>query len=475
MRRVTAVGERELTGSNDPASVVDLPMMIGGASVESATGERYPVFNPANGLLVGTAPLGGPGDADQAVRSATAAVSKWTATPVHVRADAVARGIDAVAEASGSLAILLTREQGKPLAEATTEILGFVERMRAFLRLAQSASDGVVPILSSLRGAGRGSVSSPVRGVAVSLVAWNFPIGLLAKKIGPTLLGGGALIVKPASTTPLTTLRVVALMNVGLPPGVLSCVTGRGDCVGAALIGDAAVARVYLTGSDETGRRIQETAAGNGERLSLELSGSDPMIVCADADLGKAVQAAVVGRFRNAGQACIAVKRLYVAEGVYDEFTSELCRLVRLREPGDGLVAARAPRVRMGPLHTSAHREQIEEQLDDAVRKGAELLAGGGRPDHSEAHDGYFFNPTVAVNVLPETRLMTEEVFGPVLPVFKTRSLDDAIAQANRSAWDLNAYIWTADKEHARTVRHSITCRQLWVNRLSFGSGYEAN
>lgn len=458
--------------ASEPA--VDLSMIVGGQQVESATAERYRILNPANGLLVGTAPCGGPVDAERAVRSATTAASEWLTTPAQVRAAAVAKGIEAVDAAVDSLATLLTREQGKPLAEARAEIAGFVERLRSFVRLAQSTSDGMIPILSSHRVAGRGIVSSPARGgVAVCLVAWNFPIGLLAKKIGPTLLAGGALIVKPALTTPLTTLRVVELMNVGLPPGVLNCVTGRGDLVGAALVSSSAVERVYLTGSDETGRQIQKDAAGRGQQLSLELSGSDPMIVCADADVSKAVQAAVAGRFRNAGQACIAVKRLYVAEEVYDEFLTELCRLVRLREPGDGIVAASAPRVRMGPLHTSASRERIEEQLDDAVRSGAELLVGGGRPDRSETRDGHFLNPTVAVNVSPETRLMTEEVFGPILPVFKTRSFDDAIAQANHSAWDLNAYVWTADEAQVRNARDSIKCRQLWVNRLSFGSGQD--
>jgi acyl-CoA reductase-like NAD-dependent aldehyde dehydrogenase len=450
---------------------VDPPMIVGGAAVEAASGERYAVRNPANGRPVGSAPSSGPEDARRAVESASAAASTWRATSVADRIVAIARGLDAVESKIDSLAILLTREQGKPLAESTTEIASFVERMRSFLRAASASADGIVPTLSGRGRADGWSVASPVTGVAVSLVAWNFPVGLLAKKLGPTLLGGGVLIVKPALTTPLTTLRVVELMNASLPPGVLSCVTGRGDCVGAALSTHPAVSRVYLTGSDQTGEALRRSAGTDGRELSLELAGSDPMIVCADADVPSAVQAAIAGRFRNAGQACIAVKRLYVAGEIADDFTRELVRAAQLREPGDGLEPARAPLVRLGPLHTAEQRDRVEQQLHDAVRQGADVLAGGDRPIDPALRSGHFFNATIVAGVPPGTKLVTEEVFGPVLPLFTTRSLDEAIAQANQSGWDLNAYIWTADKERARELRPRIKCRQLWVNRLSFGAG----
>jgi succinate-semialdehyde dehydrogenase/glutarate-semialdehyde dehydrogenase len=256
----------------------------------------------------------------------------------------------------------------------------------------------------------------------------------------------------------------------GLPPGVLNCVTGRGDRIGAALAGDGLVASVHLTGSDGTGRHMQRAAGSTGPALLLELAGSDAMIVCADADLPKALQGALVGRYRNAGQACIAVKRLYVATEIYDEFIGALSRLVLLRQPGDGLAAAERPFVRLGPVHTAAQRDLIEEQLESATREGAEVLVGGRRPPDAALAAGHFFEPTLVANVSGSSRLVAEEVFGPVLPVFRTLTLDDAMAKSNESPWDLNTSIWTSDRALARRVAGRIRCRQLWINRLPFGT-----
>jgi acyl-CoA reductase-like NAD-dependent aldehyde dehydrogenase len=445
-------------------------MTAGGDSLEAKAGMvRYSVLNPANGRLVGTAPLCRPKDAEFAVGAAVAALDKWSKLSTEARAELIAPGLDAVERAQTELAPLLTREQGKPLPEASAEISGFVASMRAFLRLACTARNGRVLRFHSARSGTHGPVAEPRACVTVALTAWNFPVGLLAKKLGPALMAGGTVVVKPAYTTPLTTLRVIGLMNVsGLPPGVLNCVTGRGEEIGAVLASHAEVSRVHLTGSNSTGRRVAEAASAARE-LVLELGGSDPMVVCSDADIENALRAAVIGRYRNAGQICTAVKRLYVDHAIYDRFVGELAAGVCLRQPGDGMVSAEPPRVRMGPLHTAAQRDRIEEQLDDAFRKGAAVLVGGHRPASSDTLHGYFFEPTLVADVAADSKLLTEEVFGPVLPVFRTRSVEDAIAQVNLTPWDLSASVWTRNHRTARAIASRISCRHLWINRLPFG------
>lgn len=462
--------------ANDPAlsaqdaAVVHLAMISGGQAADAVSGTRYSILNPANGSLVGTAPLGCAEDAEHAIRAASAALDGWHRLSTEARAEVIAPSLDAVEHAEPELAPLLTREQGKPVAEASAEIAGFVSRMRTFMRLACAARSGRVLASPSMRSGAYGRMGEPHASVAAALTAWNFPIGLLAKKLGPVLMAGGTVIVKPAYTTPLATLRLVELMNAaGLPQGVLSCVTGHGDEIGAALVTHAEVGRVHLTGSNVTGQRIAEAAGPVSRELLLELGGSDPMIVCQDADLEKALKAAVVGRYRNAGQICTAVKRLYVDTNIYDEFVRELIALVSLRQPGDGLVPAEPPHVRMGPLHTATQRDCIEEQLEDAVRKGAHVLLGGSKPADPAMQHGHFFKPTLVADVCPGSKLVTEEVFGPVLPIFRTRDLDDAITQVNLSPWDLSASIWIRDHELARNAGPRIRCRRFWVNRLPFG------
>lgn len=371
---------------------IRLDMFVGGREIAACSGARYSVLDPATGDIVGTAPLAGSEDAAQAVNDSRRALDKWRLQPVAARVDAVERAVDKVQGAIMELGPLLTREQGKSLAEAEDEVAGFVARMRSFARLARSTEDGQIPVLPSMRAATYGSMTLAKPGVVVALVAWNFPVGLMAKKLGPTLLAGGTIIVKPALTTPLTTLRVIELMNsTGLPPGVLNCVTGAGESVGEALVSHPSVSRVHLSGGDATGDRVKQSSHGSGADLLLDLGGSDAMIVCADADLERAVEGSVVGRFRNAGQVCIAVKRLFVADQIYSEYLLELCRRVSLIETGHGLRPVEAPRVRMGPLHTAEQRERIEAQLGDAVLHGADVLVGGHRPVLAATTNGYFF------------------------------------------------------------------------------------
>jgi succinate-semialdehyde dehydrogenase/glutarate-semialdehyde dehydrogenase len=305
-------------------------------------------------------------------------------------------------------------------------------------------------------------------GVSVGIVPWNFPITLMGTKVGPALAAGCPIIIKPASTTPLTTLKIIGLLNeAGLPPGVLQGLTGPGKTLGHELISHAEVRRVALTGSSETGQQVMQVAGPKFKRISLELGGSDPMIVCPDADLRKAVNGALIGRYWNAGQACLAVKRLYLFEEVYDEFLEALVDKVKRYEPGDGLTKAEKPNIRIGPLHTAGQRAEIEEQLADAVERGAEVLVGGDIPAGMD--NGYFFNPAVVANVSAESRLVTEEVFGPVLPVFKVNNLDEAIAKANASKWGLGASIWTNNMKWANQAAREMQSGMVWINQIHYG------
>ncbi|MCH7674177.1 aldehyde dehydrogenase [candidate division KSB1 bacterium] len=443
-------------------------MFINGEWVEAKSGATYEVKNPANGETIDTAPLGDAADANAAVESAKAAFKDWAAMAPDARAEILHKGINAAKEQVKDLAALLTKEQGKPFMESMGELNHCLHGMEFYVGLASKIRGSQVPLPPSMNPNCYGVIMKQPVGICVGIVPWNFPITLMGTKVGPALIAGNPIIIKPASTTPLTTLKIIGILNeAGLPAGVLNCVTGPGSKVGNALISHQDVRRVALTGSSETGRQVMETAGPDFKRITLELGGSDPMIVCPDADMKKAVNGAMIGRFWNAGQACLAVKRLYLFEEVYDEFLEQLVGKVGRYEPGDGMEKAEKPRIRMGPLHTAYQREEIEEQLKDAVDNGAKVLVGGKRPEGND--QGYFFEPAVVENVAEDSKLVTEEVFGPVLPVFKVSNLDEAIAKANNSKWGLGSSIWTNNMKYANQAAREIQSGMVWINQIHFG------
>jgi acyl-CoA reductase-like NAD-dependent aldehyde dehydrogenase len=445
-------------------------MFIKGEWVEALSGKTYEVKNPANGQVVDTVPLGNAEDARAAVDAATAAFGEWANTAPDERADLIRAGIAKVKENTSELASLLTQEQGKPLMESNGELHHFLHGMQFYADLVSKIRGELAPLPPAMNPKSYGVIMPFPVGVSVGIVPWNFPITLMGTKVGPALAAGCPIIIKPASTTPLTTLKIIGLLNeAGLPPGVLQCVTGPGGTLGHELISHPQVRRVALTGSSDTGQRVMEVAGPKFKRVTLELGGSDPMIVCPDADMRRAVNGAMIGRFWNAGQACLAVKRLYLFDEIYDEFLATLVDKVKRYEPGDGLVKAEKPRIRMGPLHTESQRVEIEEQLADAVSKGADVLVGGNIPEGEGLEKGYFFNPAVVANVSEDSRLVTEEVFGPVLPVFKVSDMDEAIAKANATAWGLGASIWTNNMKWANQAAREIESGMVWVNQIHYG------
>lgn len=445
-------------------------MFVKGQRVEAKSGRTTEVRNPAGGQVVDAVPVAAGEDVDAAVEAAAAALGPWADTPPEERASLIHKGIEKVKEQSRDIQALLTAEQGKPLFEAAGELNHFLHGMEFYAGLAGKIRGEQVALPPALGKHAYGMVVRRPVGVCAGIIPWNFPLTLMGTKVGPALMAGNTMVVKPASTTPLATLKLIGLLNeAGLPPGVLNCITGSGKEAGEALIGHPRVRRVALTGSSETGRRVMELAGPDFKRITLELGGSDPMIVCPDANLKRAVSGALIGRFWNAGQACLAVKRLFVFEEVFDEFVEGLTAKVANYRVGDGMTKPEKPFIRMGPLHTSQQRKEVEEQLADAVDRGATVLLGGKRPQGAEFEKGFFFEPAVVVGVSEESRLATEEVFGPVLPIWKVKTLDEAIEKANQSRWGLGSSIWTMNMAWANRAVREIEAGMTWINQIHYG------
>ncbi len=442
-------------------------MYIAGESVDALTGETYEVRNPANGEVVDNVPKGNAEDVRCAVDAAEAAFDEWSHTSAEERAKLLFKAAETVDAERKNLAELLSKEQGKPLMEAMGEIEHFHHGIDFYAGLASKVRGAQVPLPA--KNAYGMVVRKPI-GVCGAIVPWNFPITLMGTKVGPALAAGNTVIVKPASTTPLTTIRIIELMNqAGIPKGVLNVVTGPGGVVGDELLKNPKIRRIAFTGASDTGKRVAEIACGDFKRVTLELGGSDPMIVCDDADLAKAVSGAMVGRFWNAGQACLAVKRLFIFDKVYDDFVKSLVEKVSRYEVGDGLTKAEKPKIRMGPLHTAGQREEIEEQVADALSKGAKVLLGAARPEGEQYEKGNFYMPTILENVPEDSRAVQEETFGPLLPVFRVGSLDEAIEKANNSIYGLGSSIWTKNLDNIETAVDRLQAGNVWVNSIHYG------
>src|SRR2546425_8496630 len=442
-------------------------MFIAGESVGSNSGQTYNVINPATGEIVDSAPKGTESDAGAAIDAAHAAFQSWSETSAESRAQLILKGIEAVKKELNELAVLLTKEQGKPVGDSQREIEHFLHGMNFYAGLASKIRGSYVPLPDNKM---YGMVLKQPVGVTGAIVPWNFPITLMGTKVGPALAAGCTVVVKPASTTPLTTLRIVELLNqAGLPKGVLNVITGPGGVVGEELLKNPKVRRIAFTGESATGKHVASVACADFKRVTLELGGSDPMIVCDDADIGKAITGAMVGRFWNAGQACLAVKRLYLFDKVFDEFVQGLVSKVARYEVGDGMTKAEKPKIRIGPLHTADQREEIESQVKDAIDRGAKLLLGGARPEGAQFEKGHYYQPTILVDVPDDARAVREETFGPVLPIFRVSSLDEAIERANASIYGLGSSIWTKNLDNIETAIDRIQAGNVWVNSLHYG------
>jgi acyl-CoA reductase-like NAD-dependent aldehyde dehydrogenase len=421
-------------------------------------GPPLPVTNPGTGQVFAEVAAGTEADVDRAVRAAADALREWAALAVSRRGEILGAAAHHVEQHLDDLIPLLTREQGKTLRDSRIEITKAIDTLMHYAGLSKALRGAHAPNLDP---GVDGVVLRRPLGVVGAIVPWNFPTTLLCNKLAPAVVAGNTVVAKPAGTTPLTTLRFAELLaEGGLPAGVFNVVTGGGSLTGTALVKHPGVRKIAFTGSTPVGEQIMALAARGCKRVTLELGGSDPMIICDDADLQAAASAASMGRFYNCGQACLAIKRVYVFDSVAEEVIEEItAKAARLRV-GRGDVKG----TQMGPLHTAAQRDEVAGQLERTLALGGTLATGGGAPEDSELSQGFFYQPTVVVDPPHDSPMATEEVFGPALPIWRVRDLDEAIERANASPFGLGSSVWTRDLQRARAAAERIEAGYTWIN-----------
>jgi succinate-semialdehyde dehydrogenase/glutarate-semialdehyde dehydrogenase len=431
-------------------------MLINGEDVASLSGKVEIIYNPANQEPVAQVAVGTRQDACQALQAAKKAFPIWSATSSQERAKILHAAAHLVRQRAEQIARLLTLEMGKPLKNAKMELLSSADVLDFY---AEEGKRNFGEWITSSHS--RSIVLRQPVGVAALITPWNFPVDLLAWKVGPCLAAGCTFVAKPPSKAPLAATEFVrAVSEAGLPAGAANVVHGPGSEVGAELVKNPISRKIAFTGETQTGREIMAHAAAHIKRVSLELGGQSPFIVCPDADLEAAAAAAAQRAFSNMGQICISVNRIYVAEEVAEPFTEQLVRRAERLKIGDGLL----PDVDLGPMFSRAQRERTKEHVSDALEKGAELLSGGSEPEGESYEKGYFFQPTVLGEADHSMRVMREETFGPVAPIMKFKTLEEAVALANDSEYGLAAYVFTNDLKTALRAAEGLEAGGIGVN-----------
>jgi acyl-CoA reductase-like NAD-dependent aldehyde dehydrogenase len=421
-------------------------------------GVPLPVTNPADGKVFAEVAGGTADDVDAAVRAAARAFADWSALAVSKRGEILANAAHHAERHVDELVPLLTREQGKTLRDARIEITKAIDTLMHYAGLSKALRGAHAPNLDP---GVDGIVLRRPLGVVGAIVPWNFPTTLLSNKLAPALVAGNTVVAKPAGTTPLTTLRFAELLHEGgLPAGAFNVVTGSGAQAGTALATHTGVRKIAFTGSTPVGEQIMALCAKGTKRVTLELGGSDPMIICDDANLAEAASAASMGRFYNCGQACLAIKRVYVFASVADEVIEAIVAKAKRLKVGRG----DAEGSQMGPLHTAAQRDEVAGQVQRTLAMGGTLATGGARPEDSDLADGFFYEPTVVVDPPHDSPMATEEVFGPALPIWRVADFDEAIERANASQFGLGSSIWTRDLHRARQAAERIEAGYTWIN-----------
>ncbi|BBC31928.1 Aldehyde dehydrogenase [Streptomyces graminofaciens] len=424
-------------------------MLIGGRLV-GAEGGLLSVLNPATEEIVGHVPDAGDAQLDAAVSAARRAFVTWRATPVDERRAVLAACASTVREHTGELAVLLTTEQGKPLADARIEITTFADWLDAHAAM-EYPDDEITET-----GTHRVRVRRVPLGVVAGIVPWNYPVVLAAKKIGPALLAGNTIVVKPSPYTPLTTLRVGELLADVVPAGVVNIISG-GDSLGPRLTGHPGIRKIAFVGSSATGRKVMASAARNLSRVTLELGGNDAAIVLPDVDVDEVARRVFWTCFVNSGQLCIAAKRVYVHEDVYDAFAERFAELARSVKVGNGMEDG----VQLGPLQNRAQYEKVVGLIKATIGSGARLLVEGAIPDGP----GYFVHPTVVDDPADDAAIVTQEPFGPVVPLLRFRDVDDVVRRANDSEYGLAGTVWSRDIAAAEELAARIEVGTVWINQ----------
>jgi len=425
----------------------EFKLLIGGKLVDGDA--VMDVINPATEEPVAQCARASKAQLDQAVAAAKAAFPAWSATTIDERRAVLVKIADAIQNNLAEFARLLTLEQGKPLQDATGEIFGASAFFRYF------ASLDLPPKVVQDDASGRIEVRRKPLGVVGAIVPWNFPMILMAFKVPAALLAGNTVVLKPAATTPLTALKLGQLIADIVPPGVVNIIADAND-LGGEMTKHPDIRKISFTGSTETGKKVMASAADALKRVSLELGGNDALIVLDDVDPKETAPKVFGAAMQNAGQVCIAAKRIYVHESMYDAMCDEFARLANEMVVGDGLEQG----TQMGPLQNKAQFEKVMGFIDSA-RKDGKVIAGGGR----KGDKGYFIQPTIVRDIAEGSKLVDEEQFGPVMPVIKYSDVADAVARANASIYGLGGSIWAKDTERAWDLATGMESGSVWVNK----------
>jgi succinate-semialdehyde dehydrogenase / glutarate-semialdehyde dehydrogenase len=427
---------------------------LNGEWVDARSRETITVRNPADGSVLGTVPKMGADETRAAIEAADAAWPAWRSKLAKERSAILRKWFDLIVANQEDLAVLMTSEQGKPITESRTEVMYGASFIEWFAEEAKRAYGDVIPQHQADK---RIVVTKQPIGVCAAITPWNFPNAMITRKAGPAFAAGCPMVLKPASQTPFSALALAVLAErAGIPKGIFSVITGSAAAIGGEMCANPIVRKVTFTGSTEIGRVLMEQCAPTIKKLSLELGGNAPFLVFDDADLDAAAEGALASKYRNTGQTCVCANRILVQEGVYDAFAQKLKAKVDTLKVGNGLGSD----ITQGPLIDKAGLEKVEEHVADAVAKGAKVLAGGKR----HALGGTFYEPTILTDVTTDMKVTIEETFGPVAPLFKFKTEEEAIRLANATEFGLAAYFYSRDVGRCFRVGEAIESGMVGIN-----------
>ncbi|WP_053938969.1 NAD-dependent succinate-semialdehyde dehydrogenase, partial [Amantichitinum ursilacus] len=436
------------------SSLLRQQCFVNGAWIDADNQETVPVNNPATGEIIAHIPKLGKAETRRAIEAAQAAWPAWRSKTAKERSQILRKWNDLMLANVDDLALILTSEQGKPLAEARGEITYAASYIEWFAEEARRIEGDIIAPPSNDR---RILVLKQPIGVTAAITPWNFPAAMITRKVGPALAAGCPMVLKPATQTPLSALALAVLAErAGVPAGIFNVLTGSSTEIGGELTASPIVRKITFTGSTEVGAKLIEQSAPTIKKMSMELGGNAPFIVFDDADLDAAVQGAIGSKYRNSGQTCVCANRLLVQAGVYDAFAQKLADAVNALKVGNGVDDG----VTQGPLIDDKAIAKIEEHIADATGKGAQVLTGGKR----HALGGTFFEPTILTGVTPAMKVAREETFGPLAPLFKFETEEEAIAMANDTEFGLASYFYTRDLARIFRVAEGLEYGMVGIN-----------
>lgn len=436
------------------ASLLKQRCYLDGTWVDADSATKITVTNPATGEIIGTVPRMGKDETGRAIEAANTALPAWRAKTAKERSAILRRWFELIMANQEDLAVIMTAEQGKPLGESRGEIAYAASFIEWFAEEAKRVYGDTIPGHTSDK---RIVVIKEPIGVCAAITPWNFPSAMITRKAGPALAAGCTMVVKPASATPFSALALAELGGrAGIPAGVFSVVTGAASAIGNEMCSNPVVRKVTFTGSTEIGKELMANCATTVKKVSLELGGNAPFIVFDDADLDAAVEGAIASKYRNTGQTCVCTNRLLVQAGVYELFSEKLSAAVSRMKVGNGLTGE----VQQGPLIDMAAVEKVEEHIADAVAKGATIVLGGKRHELG----GSFFQPTILADVTSQMLVAREETFGPLAPIFKFTTDDEAIRMANDTEFGLASYFYSRDIKRVWKVAEALEYGMVGIN-----------